>query len=398
MHYNFDEVINREGTNSVKFDLRKTIFKNETVLPMWVADMDFRTPGFIMDAIQKRLEHELLGYTYIPSSFYESVLKWNLRRHNWKIWPEWISFSPGVVPALNLLIMAFTKPGDGVIIQPPVYFPFFTAVKNHNRKLITNPLRYDKGCYEIDFTDLEAKIDESTRMLILCNPHNPAGNVWSPDVLRRLGEMCLRHEVLIVSDEIHSDLVYPGYRHTPMASLSDDIAANTITCMSPSKTFNLAGLSTAYTVISDPALRKRYDKVLDDVHVGAGNIFGFVAAEAAYTHGDEWLDQLMVYLSGNVRMLQEFVTEKLPLISVIPPQATYLIWLDCSRTGMSSEALKSFMIHEAGLGLNDGPQFGKEGEGFQRINIACPRQMLLEALVKLNKAFDKYFTNNLTFL
>jgi cystathionine beta-lyase len=398
MHYNFDEIIIREGTNSVKYDLRKKIFNNEAVLPMWVADMDFKTPAFIMDALQTRMEHELLGYSYIPSSFYESVFQWNLRHHNWKISPEWVSFSPGVVPALNLLIMAFTKPGDGVIIQPPVYFPFFTAVENHNRRLITNPLRYNNGNYEIDFDDLEAKVDKGTRMLILCNPHNPTGNVWPPDVLRRLGKLCAKHRILLVSDEIHSDLVYPGYRHTPTASLGEDIAANTITCMSPSKTFNLAGLSTAYTVISDPKLRMRYEKVLDDVHVGAGNIFGFVAAEAAYTYGDEWLNQLMEYLAGNVRTLQEFIAKNLPLISVIPPQATYLIWLDCSRAGMSSEALRSFMIHEAGLGLNNGPQFGKEGDGFQRINIACPRSVLLEALAKLHKAFNKYFTNNRTFL
>lgn len=391
MHYNFDEIIPREGTMSVKYDLRKKIFKNEGILPMWVADMDFRTPDFIINAIHKRLEHEILGYTHIAPSFYESIVNWNQRHHNWKTKPEWISFSPGIVPAINLLVMAFTQPGDGIIIQPPVYFPFFSAVENHGRKLVLNPLRYENGGYFMDFTDLEARIDGNTRMLILCNPHNPTGNTWSPDVLRRLGEICIKNNVILISDEIHADLVYSGHRHTPAASISDKIAGITITCMSPSKTFNLAGLSTSYLVIPDHQRKLQYEKVLDHVHVGAGNIFGFVAAEAAYTYGDDWLNQLMEYLAGNLRLLQEFITKHLPIIRVIPPQATYLIWLDCSELGMTPAALKSFMVHKAGLGLNDGPQFGMEGEGFQRINIACPRQVLHEALLKLLAAINKYF-------
>jgi cystathionine beta-lyase len=390
MHYNFDEIINREGTQSVKYDFRGKIFGNTGVMPMWVADMDFKTPDFIINAIHKRLEHEILGYSHIPSSFYDSVVKWNKRRHNWSIKPEWISFTPGVVPALNLLIMAFTRPGDHVIIQPPVYFPFFSAVENHGRKLVTNPLRYETGAYTMDFSDLEAKIDANTRMLILCNPHNPTGNAWSPDILMQLGEICIKNKIVLISDEIHADLIFDGHRHTPTASLSDDIAGITITCMSASKTFNLAGLSTAYLVIPDHQMKMQYEKVLDLVHVGEGNIFGFVAAEAAYTHGDDWLNQLMDYLAGNRRLLEDFITRYLPMIRVIPCQATYLIWLDCRELDMPPADLKSFMIHEAGLGLNDGRQFGKEGEGFQRINIACPRQILYEALAKLHTAIKKY--------
>jgi cystathionine beta-lyase len=286
--------------------------------------------------------------------------------------------------------MAFTRPGDGVIIQPPVYFPFFSAVENHGRKLVTNPLRYENGAYTMDFSDLEAKIDANTRMLILCNPHNPTGNAWSPDILMQLGEICIKNKIVLISDEIHADLIFDGHRHTPTASLSDDIAGITITCMSASKTFNLAGLSTAYLVIPDHQMRMQYEKVLDLVHVGEGNIFGFVAAEAAYTHGDDWLNQLMDYLAGNRRLLEDFITRYLPMIRVIPCQATYLIWLDCSELDMPPADLKSFMIHEAGLGLNDGRQFGKEGEGFQRINIACPRQILYEALAKLHTAIKKY--------
>lgn len=392
MHYNFDEVINRENTGSIKYDLREKIFTDGSVMPLWVADMDFRTPDFILEALQKRLEHEILGYSVIPHSFYDSIIKWNLRRHNWEIRREWISFSPGVVPALSLLVMAFTEPGDGIIIQPPVYFPFFSVVKNHSRMLITNPLQYEQGRYSIDFADLEAKLNRQIRMLILCNPHNPTGNVWSPAVLERIGEICIKNNIILVSDEIHADIIYPGFTHTPTASISGDIARITITCMSPSKTFNLAGLTTAYLVIPDSSLKKRYEKILNDVHVGSGNIFGFVAAEAAYNRGEAWLGQLIEYLKSNLALLQDFMAKHLPMIRVIPAEATYLIWLDCSRLGMKPAELRSFMIREAGLGLNDGLQFGREGAGFQRINIACPRQRLYEALVKMQSAVNKYFS------
>jgi cystathionine beta-lyase len=391
MYYNFDEIIDRENTASYKYDLRKKIFRNANVIPMWVADMDFRTPPFIMEALQKRLEHEILGYTFISPSFYESAVAWNLSRHNWPIQPGWISFSPGVVPALNLLVLTFTSPGDSIIVQPPVYFPFFTAVENHGRNLVFNPLRFEGNSYTMDLDDLEAKIDPKTRMLILCSPHNPTGNVWSPDILHKVGEICLKNNVLLVSDEIHADLIYKGYRHVPASAISPEIASNTITCMSPSKTFNLAGLSTSYLVIPDKKRRAQYERTLEHIHVGAGNIFGFVAMEAAYKFGHEWLDQLMDYLEGNLRLLQDFIFHHIPRIKIIRPQATYLIWLDCRDLGMSPAELKSFMINKAGLGLNEGMQFGKEGEGFQRINIACPRSVLHEALLKLQAAIDKYF-------
>jgi cystathionine beta-lyase len=390
MHYNFDEIVDRKNTSSVKFDLRDKIFKNGDVIPMWVADMDFRTAPFIMDALRKRLDHEILGYTFISSSVYESIVSWIRLRHEWEIDPDWISFSPGIVPAVNLLVLAFTQPGDKVIVQTPVYFPFFSAVENHERRLVYNPLIYSNGQYEMDFDDLESKMDGKTKMLILCNPHNPTGNVWSADALRKIGEMCLAHNVLLVSDEIHSDLIYNGYRHIPSATLSKEIAANTITCMAPSKTFNLAGLSTSFLVIPNEKLRMTYEKKLDQIHVGAGNIFGFVAMEAAYTYGSEWLDQLMAYLDGNVIFLEDFVKRHIPQIRVIRPQATYMVWLDCTQLKMAPSRLKEFMINKAGLGLSDGPLFGKEGEGFQRINIGCPRSVLYEALLKLQAAITKY--------
>jgi cysteine-S-conjugate beta-lyase len=393
MYYNFDEIINRENTCSYKYDLRHKIFKKEDVIPMWVADMDFNTPPYVIDALRKRLEHEILGYSYISPAVYKSIVTWNKLRHGWTIKPEWISFSPGVVPAINLLVLAFTEPGDQIIVQPPVYFPFFPAVENHGRKLVTNPLHYENGAYGMDFEDMESKINEKTRMFILCNPHNPTGNVWSGDVLRRLGEICMRHGILLVSDEIHGDLVYPGNRHIPAAGISPGMAANTITCMAPSKTFNLAGLSTSYLVIPDEKKKMQYERKLDQIHVGAGNLFGFVAMEAAYSHGEEWLDQLMNYVAGNYRLLQEFISQHIPQISVVRPQATYMVWLDCTRMGMSPAELKDFMIHMAGLGLSDGPIFGKGGEGFQRINIGCPRSVLYQALLKLQAAIVKYFAN-----
>ncbi len=254
MHYNFDEIVDRKNTASVKFDLRNKIFRKEDVIPMWVADMDFKTPSFILEALRKRLEHPILGYTFISPTVYDSIVSWIRLRHGWDISSGWISFSPGIVPAINLLILAFTRPKDKIIVQTPVYFPFFSAVENHGRELVYNPLIYANGKYEMDFDDLESKMKASAKMLILCNPHNPTGNVWPPDVLRRIGEMCLARNILLVSDEIHSDLVYPGYRHTPVAALSEEIARNTITCMAPSKTFNLAGLSTSFLVIPDEKL------------------------------------------------------------------------------------------------------------------------------------------------
>jgi cystathionine beta-lyase len=391
MKYNFDEIVSRENTLSYKYDFREKIFVKADVIPMWIADMDFKTPPFVIDAIRKRLEHEILGYSYVAPSCYHAVAAWNKRHHNWDVNPDWIRFSPGVVPALNLLVMAFTQPGDKIIIQPPVYFPFFSAVTNHQRMLLNNPLRYEHGHYSIDYVQLEAGIDDRTRMLILCNPHNPTGNVWSTEDLEHIGEICLNNNILLVSDEIHADLVYSGNKHTPAASISNDMALNTITCMSPSKTFNLAGLSTAYVIIPDSRLRMQYEKVLNQVHVGAGNIFGFVAMEAAYSHGDDWLKQLMEYLEGNLMFLQEFIRKHMPVIKVIQPQATYLIWLDCSGLKLAHNELKSFMINKAGVGFNDGLQFGSEGKGFHRINIACPRSLLYKALLKMQEAIDKYF-------
>lgn len=393
MHYNFDEVVNRENTASFKYDMRESIFKNPDVIPLWVADMDFRTPPFILDALRRRMEHEILGYTYMPASFSRSAAEWIYKQHGWEIDPAWICFSPGVVPALNLLVLEFTRPGDKVIVQPPVYFPFYSSILNHKRILFNNPLQYEARKYTMDFSNLESKIDHKTKIFFLCSPHNPTGNVWSKDVLEKLATICLKNNIILVSDEIHADLVFRPYRHIPTGSISDEIAAHTITCMSPSKTFNLAGLSTAFLIIPDESLRTRYNTILDRIHVGAGNIFGFVALEAAYQYGELWLSQLLDYLKGNLNLLSEFIHKHIPEIQVIQPQATYLAWLNFMGLGLNQQDLNSLLIHQAGLGMSDGLLFGEEGRGFQRINIGCPRKILYEALLKLQRAVSKFINN-----
>ncbi|MBN2273776.1 MAG: PatB family C-S lyase [Bacteroidales bacterium] len=386
MKYNFDELIQREETNCEKYDHRQKIFGRRDVIPMWVADMDFKTPDFILNAIKNRLRHEVLCYTFIPGSFYDAVMSWNMRRHGWQTKREWISFSPGVVPALNMLVMALTEAGDKIIVQPPVYFPFFSAVRNHGRIMVSNPLACEGGRYVMNFSQLVSSIDNRVKMIILCNPHNPTGNVWEKEILLRLADLCLKNNIIILSDEIHCDLVYPGYKHIPMASLSDETAGLTVTCMAPSKTFNMAGMSTSYLIIPNPEIKKKYDDLLNHIHVGAGNIFGFSALEAAYNEGEEWPAQLMEYVEGNLKFMTDFFRSEIPRIKVIKPDATYMVWLDCRELGLNSNDLRDFMISKAGLGLSDGPLFGPEGEGFQRINIACPRSLLEKALYQLRDA------------
>lgn len=389
MKYNFDALIKREGTACYKYDWRKEIFGRDDVLPMWVADMDIKTPEFITNAIRKRLEHEVLGYTFRPDSFFESIIKWNKKRNRWDVDREWISFSPGIVPALNMMVMGLTKPGDKVVVQTPVYFPFFSAVTNHQRKLVKNPLKLVNGRYVIDFSQLQEVMDNTVKLFILSSPHNPTGNVWKKEELQKLAEICMKNGTIIISDEIHSDLIFPGHQHVPLASVSDEIAENTITCMAPSKTFNLAGLSTSYIISKNKKLRNTFNKVIENVHVGMGNIFGNVALEAAYTHGEQWVDELMQYLQSNVESLDTFLKSNLPEIKMIAPEGTYLVWLDFRAWNMSNSELKNFLIHKAKLGLSDGPIFGKDGSGFQRINIGCPSDVLKQALHQLHEAWNK---------
>ncbi len=388
-YYNFDEIVPREGTNCIKYDARDWIFKTNDVLPLWVADMDFKTPDFVADAIKKRAEHEIYGYTFKPESYYQSVINWMKRRHNWDIQKEWISFSPGVVAGLTFAIKTFSKPGDGVIVQPPVYFPFFDSVKGTKRRMIENPLKIENGRYTFDFDDLKSKIDENTKLLLLCNPQNPGGMVWTRDELEQLSAICLENDILVISDEIHSDLIFPGNQHIPFATLSEEAANNCVICMAPSKTFNVAGLASSVVIIPNKTKFARYERTLNVGHMGGGNIFGTVALEAAYAHGDEWLDQMLTYLWNNYRLLETFFSENLPKVKVMKPEATYLIWLDFREYGMNDDELMKFTIEEAKVGLNNGGRFGTGGDGWLRLNIGCPESVLQEGLERLKGAFEK---------
>jgi len=385
--YNFDEIVSREGTNCIKYDARHRFFGSEDVLPLWVADMDFRTPDFIVDALKKRAEHEIYGYTFRPESYYNSIIGWMKRRHNWDIKKEWISFSPGVVAGLTFALEAFSKPGDGVVVQPPVYFPFFDCVKGTKRKMIENPLKIENGRYTFDFEDLKAKIDKKTKLLLLCNPQNPGGTVFTKEELTELATICLENKIMIISDEIHSDLIFEGHKHVPLASLSAEIAQNCMISMAPSKTFNVAGFSSSIVIIPNKTKFARYEKAIGVGHLYMGNIFGTIAMEAAYTHGDEWMKQMLHYIWENYLLLEDFFKINLPKVKVMQAEATYLIWLDFRDYGMKDAELMKFTIEKAKVGLNNGGKFGLGGDGWLRINIACPRSVLVEALERLGKAF-----------
>lgn len=385
--YNFDEHVDRTHTNSLKYDGRAMFFGKTDLLPLWVADMDFKTPDFIVDAIKKRAEHEIFGYTFRPESYTQSIVNWLKRRHNWEIKPEWISFSPGVVAGLTMAIEALSKPGDGVIVQPPVYFPFFDSVKGTGRQMIENPLKLENGRYYFDLEDLKQKITPTTKLLLLSNPHNPGGMAWNKEELTALANICLENKIVIISDEIHSDLIFDGFKHTPLAGISEAIAQNCVICMAPSKTFNTAGLTTSFLIIPNKRHFVAYERVMRLPHLHMGNIFGTIALEAAYTHGDEWLSQLLKYLQDNYSFLEDFFATNLPQVKVMRPEATYLIWIDFSAFGLTDEALNQKLI-DAGVGLNRGVQFGKQGSSFMRINIGCTRTTLEEALLRIKNAFQ----------
>jgi len=392
MKYDFNEIINRKKTGSVKWDLVEQLFGAPDIIPVWIADMDFRSPKPVIDALKKRAEHGIYGYNVCLDSYYDAIINWYKKRHSWNIKKEWICFSPGIVPGINMIIQAFTQPGDSIILQKPVYYPFMRSVKNNSRNIVNNPLLLKEGIYSIDFDDLEIKArDKSTCMIILCNPHNPVGRVWTRDELKRVSEICIQNNVLIVSDEIHCDLVYTGNRHIPFASLSEESGMNSITCTSPSKTFNLAGLHTSNLIIPDPEKRKIYLTKLASNGIMGPTIFGSTALEAAYNSGEEWLEQLMKYLESNLNFLTEFIEKKLPGVGVIRPQATTLVWLDFRKLGLDSDSLKKLMLNKAGVAMDEGYIFGRdEGSGFERINIACPGKILKQALEKIAEACRPY--------
>lgn len=384
--YNFDNIIKRENTGSIKYDLRKEYFGKSDVIPMWVADMDFAIPDFIQDAVIKRAHHPVYGYTALDESFFNSVINWMDKRHNWKVKKEWIGFTPGVVPALNFAILAFSKEGDGVIVQPPVYFPFFSAVKDNNRIMLENKLIYKDNYYTIDFNDLEEKAKKA-KILLLSSPHNPVGRCWTKEELTKIGEICIRHNVIIVSDEIHHDLILPGYKHTPLATISESMANQTITCAAPSKTFNVAGLASSVSIISNPDLYKQFNSLLERLHVSRGNFFGYTALTAGYSKGSEWVDDLMKYIAGNFKYLDDFLNSELPEIHLTKEESTFLAWLDFTDTGLTDKKIKEKLIFEAGLAFSPGSIFGDGGKGFQRMNIAAPKKIIEKACEKLKEVF-----------
>lgn len=376
MKYDFDKTIDRRATNSYKWDSAP-----EGVLPMWVADMDFRTAPAIIDALQKRVAHGIFGYTRVPDAYYDAVTSWFSRRHGWDIDREWIIYTSGVVPAVSAVIKALTVPGDKVIVQTPVYNCFFSSIRNNGCEIVSNPLRRTADTYKMDFDALErCAADPRTKVMLLCNPHNPAGRVWTPDELTRLGNICLRNGVTVVADEIHCELVYQGFKYTPFASLSDAFLHRSVTCVSPSKAFNIAGLQIANIVAFDNDLRSRIDKAININEVCDVNPFGVAATIAAYNEGEEWLNQLVDYLHGNYEAMAEFCRRELAEFPITRLEGTYLVWMDCSSLGMSSDALEHALLDDTRLWLNAGTMYGAEGEGYMRWNIACPRSVMLDGL------------------
>ncbi|MCP4176469.1 MAG: pyridoxal phosphate-dependent aminotransferase [bacterium] len=399
MRYSFDKEIDRINSNSIKWNyiqdendcnvIKKTdaYSGSDRILPMWVADMDFACPQPVIDALATRALHGIFGYSGTSESYLNSIVNWMKKRHNWNIKSEWICTSPGVVPAINMLIKTFTNPEDKVIIQTPVYYPFFSAIKNNKCRIIENPLIKDNDKYKIDFDDFDQKTkDHSVKLFVLCSPHNPVGRVWTHEELKKIGEICLKNNVLVISDEIHSDLVFKGYKFTPYASIDETFKENSIVCTAASKTFNLAGLHTSNIIIANERLRSKFLETMYSNGLAGMNTFGLVATETAYNEGEEWLEQVLAYIHDNFKFLKNYIKENIPEIKVTDTEATYLIWLDFRDLNLTQKKLKEFTLKKAGIFFDEGFIFGEPGIGFERINIACPRSILEEALTKLKKA------------
>ncbi len=382
MKYNFDRIIDRRNTYSIKYNpLARG--KPADVLPLWVADMDFSIPPCVAEALEERVRHGIFGYSEPDAEYFAAVNGWFEKRFGWHIEKEWLVVTPGVVNAIYVAVRALTNAGDGIVIQQPVYYPFETSVVQTGRKLLVNELVYKDGTYGIDFEDFENKIKQA-KLFILCSPHNPGGRVWTRDELMAMGEICLKHNVLVLSDEIHQDFVYPGHRHLVFAGLDPRFANIAITCTSPSKTFNLAGLLHANIFTSNKILRDKFKHEYANCGLSQPGVMGLVSCQAAYESGADWVDELVEYLDGNMRFLQEFLTNNIPKIKFTLPEATYLAWLDCSELGLSTAELNNLITHKAKLWLNDGSSFGAGGKGFQRLNAACPRAVLEEAVRRLS--------------
>lgn len=387
MRYNFDEKVDRKCTEAIKWSYPPEI--PQDAIPLWIADMDFRCPKEITTAIIERAEHGVLGYPCKHDEYFAAVINWMNTRHDWMIERDWIVSSPGVVPAMNFAIRAFLNPGDQVLIQRPVYTPFTTSIEQNGRYVSNNPLKLVGDRYEIDFEDFEKKAsDPRVKMFFLCNPHNPVGRVWTREELTRMGQICLKHNVIVFSDEIHQDLVYKGFKHIPFASLSDELSNICITATAPSKTFNIAGLQTSNIIIENERLRGEYVRESARSAAVEPNLFGVVATTAAYTQCDDWLVQVKDYIEANKDYVIRFIEERLPMLKVIRSEATFMLWIDCRGLGLDDEELREFMLHKARLWLNCGHTYGAEGSGFERINIGCTRELLEQALHNLESAIN----------
>jgi Bifunctional PLP-dependent enzyme with beta-cystathionase and maltose regulon repressor activities len=413
MKYDFDKVIDRRHTDALKIDYVPELWGRDDLMPLWVADMDFATPPFILNALKQRCEHPVLGYTCRARAWYEAIVRWQQMRYGWTISEEWLNFVPGIVPGIAFSLHCFTRPGDKVLIQTPVYHPYILVPKNNGRVVVESPLRikneesgirneesgirnkeyprsYSAAEMTIDWEDFERKAGEC-KLFLLCHPHNPGGRVWKHEELVRMAEICQRKGVLVVSDEIHADLTLHDYTHIPFASSCEAATQNSITFASPSKSFNMAGLTSSYAIIPNPDIRAQFATFLENSELNLGHLFSFISVAAAYSHGTEWLDQCLDYIQGNIDFVERTLAHEMPRICMIRPQASYLIFLDCRALGLTPEALNRFFVEEAHLALNEGAMFGKPGEGFMRLNVASPRSVIKQAMHQLKEAYDRRF-------
>ena len=387
MNYNFDEIINRHGTDSVKWDAVENRWGRNDLIPMWVADMDFRTAPFVIEALKKRLEHEVLGYTFACKEWSESIINWVKERHGWAIREEMLTFTPGIVRGLAFVIHCFTQKGDKIMVMPPVYHPFFLVTQKNEREVVFSPLVLKEGQYHIDF-DRFRKDVQGCKLLILSNPHNPGGRVWTKEELSQIADICYESGTLVISDEIHADLTLPPYKHPAFALISEKARMNSLVFMSPSKAFNMPGLASSYAIIENDELRHRFQVYMEAGEFSEGHLFAYLSVAAAYSHGTEWLDQVIAYIKANIDFTENYLKEHIPAIRMIRPQASYLIFLDCRELGLNQKELNNLFVEDAHLALNEGTTFGKEGEGFMRLNIACPRATLEKALKQLEQAVN----------
>ena len=390
MQYDFDTPIDRTHTWSIKHDFKKENGKADDILPLWVADMDFRSPDSVVEALKKAVDHGIFGYSRADESYFDAVAAWYQKRHHLTLQPEWMTCTPGIVFALSIAVRAFTQEGDAVLIQPPVYHPFSRAILRNKRTLVENPLVLKDGHYEMDLEDLEQKVlDEHVKLMILCNPHNPVGRVWTREELTALADICLRHHVYEISDEIHGDFVWQGHEQTPYASISEEACLHSMMCTAPSKTFNLAGMATSNLFIPDPEMRRKFRSELLDVGQENMNRLGLFACRAAYEGGGEWLDQLIGYLAGNLALVRDFCKNRVPQIQLVEPEGTYLAWLDCRELGMTDDELMAFFSDEAKVWLDPGTHSGEQGSGFMRFNLGSSRSVIAQALDQIEAAWKK---------